>query len=343
LLGIAVQKNISKTQTGLGKEITYVFLYFTAAKKNGGEALGNVLYRYELVNNKLVNPKLLLELPAGFEHNGGEILIGPDKYIYLTVGELRNKTTLSHERNKALNNQSKDANEPDGRGGILRIDQNGQTVDSHGILGDKDPLNKYYAYGIRNSFGIDFDPVTGKLWDTENGPDFGDEINLVQPGFNSGYRKVQGIWNMGEGQKKAGLALEEPGNLVNFGGRGIYSSPEFTWDHTVGPTALKFLTTDKLGKEYENDMFVADADNGRIYHFKLNQNRTALFLQGPLLDKLADTDNELDNVTLAQGFGLITDLEIGPDGYLYVLSHDQGRVYRIVPSHLNEDVIQHLD
>ena len=55
-------------------------------------------------------------------------------------------------------------------------------------------MNLYYAYGIRNSFGIDFDPVTGKLWDTENGPGYGDEINLVKPGFNSGWGKIQGMW-----------------------------------------------------------------------------------------------------------------------------------------------------
>ena len=51
--------------------------------------------------------------------------------------------------------------------------------------GNNDPLNKYFAYGIRNSFGMDFDPLSGKLWDTENGPFFGDEINLVENGFNS--------------------------------------------------------------------------------------------------------------------------------------------------------------
>ena len=331
LLGLAAQKNITNNQSGIGKEITYVFLYYSAPKKDGGNGPVNVLYRYELVNNNLVNPKLLLEVPGGFEHNGGEILIGPDKYIYLAVGELKNKTTLSHERNKALNNLSNDADEPDGRGGILRIDQNGQAIDTPGILGDKEQLNKYYAYGIRNIFGIDFDPLSGKLWDTENGPDFGDEINLVDPGFNSGWRQVQGIWTVARGEKKAGLALEEPNNLLNFDGRGKYSPPEFTWDHPVGPTALKFLTTDNLGKEYENDMFVADAKNGEIYNFKLNQDRNGLLLQGQLFDKLANTDNELHNVTFARGFGLITDLEIGPDGYLYVLSHDSGNVYRIVP------------
>ena len=70
-------------------------------------------------------------------------------------------------------------------------------------------ISKYYAYGIRNSFGLDFDPITGKLWDTENGPTFGDEINLVEPGFNSGWNKIQGIWKTDfqptEGPEKGGL------------------------------------------------------------------------------------------------------------------------------------------
>ena len=66
----------------------------------------------------------------------------------------------------------------------------GKPVNNQGILGDISPLNLYYAYGIRNSFGIDFDPVTGNLWDTENGPAYADEINIVKPGFNSGYTPV---------------------------------------------------------------------------------------------------------------------------------------------------------
>jgi glucose/arabinose dehydrogenase len=348
LLGIAIEKNKNAP--------TYVFLYFTAANKDGGEALGNRLYRYELVDNKLVNPKLLLDLPVGFYHDGGKILIGPDKYLYIVIGKLDdNSTSLAQERNMALNHQGKDTNKPDGRGGILRIDQNGQPIGTHGILGDKEPLNKYYAYGIRNSFGIDFDPITGKLWDTENGPDWGDEINLVEPGFNSGWSKVQGIWNVADGKKgaedKGALASEKPDNLVDFAGKGKYSPPEFTWNNTVGPTAIKFISTDKLGKEYENDIFVADVSYGRIYHFELNQNRTELILQGPLMDKVADSDEELNDVLLAQGFyvgrpqsGLgITDMEIGPDGYLYVLVYGEGKIYRIVPNHLNNDIILYLD
>jgi glucose/arabinose dehydrogenase len=339
LLGIAVQKNRTTSDTGLNNESTYVFIYLTAADKDGGKAIGNRLFRYELVDNRLVNPKLLLNLLPGQHHSGGKILIGPDKYLYITVGELDNGSSLSNEKSKALNNESKAADDPDGRGGILRIDQNGQPIGAHGILGDYVALNKYYAYGIRNSFGMDFDPLTGNLWDTENGPFWGDEINLVMPGFDSGWRKVQGIWTVADGKKgaenKGALASENPDNLVDFNGKGKYSSPEFTWKRTVAPTALKFLTTDRLGKQYENDMFVGDANNGRIYHFKLNQNRTGLLLQGALTDKVADNDKVLNELTFAQGFGLITDLEIGPDDYLYVVSHDLGMIYRIMPSHLN--------
>jgi glucose/arabinose dehydrogenase len=347
LLGIAVEKNVNMNRIGTNKEVTYLFIYVAGAKKvpydpiKGNGTVGSRLYRYELVNNTLANPKLLLDLPLGRQHDGGPIVIGPDKHLYLAVGELQNKTTLSHVKNKALNHQGKDTNKPDGRGGILRIDQNGQAIGTHGILGHKEPLNKYYAYGIRNIFGIDFDPITGKLWDTENGPDWGDEINLVEPGFNSGWRKVQGIWNVDSGktkteEKKASLASDKPDNLVDVGGKGKYSPPEFTWNKPVGPTAIKFISSDKLGKQYENDIFVADTNGPRIYHFELNQNRTALHLQGHLIDKIADSPDELANVIFAQGFGgRITDLEIGPDGYLYVVLFDAGIIYRIVPDNIN--------
>ncbi|MEP6576454.1 MAG: PQQ-dependent sugar dehydrogenase [Nitrososphaerota archaeon] len=62
------------------------------------------------------------------------------------------------------------------------------------MLGTSFSLNLYYAYGIRNSFGIDWDPVSGYLWDSENGPNFGDELNLVLPGFKSSWANVQGFW-----------------------------------------------------------------------------------------------------------------------------------------------------
>jgi glucose/arabinose dehydrogenase len=76
-----------------------------------------------------------------------------------------------------------------------------------------------YAYGIRNSFGFDFDPITGNIWDTENGPGYGDEINLVEPGFNTGWSEVTGM------SSNTDDFDPEDDDLVSFDGKGEYSHP----------------------------------------------------------------------------------------------------------------------
>ncbi len=120
------------------------------------------------------------------DHNGGKVAIGPDGNVYAVIGEVGGHQT------KAQN--VKNGPPPDGTGGIMRVTPDGQSV-PNSPFGDEPPLSNYFAYGIRNSFGITFDPLTGKLWDTENGPNQGDEINLVEPGFNSGWNMIQGFAN----------------------------------------------------------------------------------------------------------------------------------------------------
>jgi glucose/arabinose dehydrogenase len=317
MLGIAVSKGEEEINS------TNIFLYFTEAPLDKFP-IGNRVYKYELVNNKLVNPQVLLNLPAlpGPSHNGGAIIIGPDNNVYAISGD------VGGHRNQAQNQES--GGEPDGTSGILMITKDGIPV-ANNPLGNRVPLNLYYSYGLRNSFGIDFDPLTGKLWDTENGEDFGDEINLVEPGFNSGWSKVEGIWTLDEEEESMTEAapLNPENGLVDFGGKGKYSSTEFTWRESLGPSAIKFLNSDRLGKQYENDIFVGDIDNGNLYHFDLNKDRTALVLEGPLADKLADSDDENEGIIFGKGFGAITDIEVGPDGYLYIVGV-QGTVYRII-------------
>jgi aldose sugar dehydrogenase len=201
-----------------------------------------------------------------------------------------------------------DGERPDGRAGILRVTQNGEIVDNIGILGDQHPLDMYYAYGIRNSFGIAFDPISGKLWDTENGGY--DEINLVEPGFNSGFSVITG----------SSLRDDEEFNaedLVNFNGNGKYSDPKLDLGVHIAPTAIAFLHSDKLGIAYSNDMIVGNTD-GKIYRFALNDERTELILNGNLADKISDESQELEELIFGQQFGVITDLEVGPTGtYTY--------------------------
>jgi glucose/arabinose dehydrogenase len=322
LLGIAVSKET---------EHTYIFVYYTESQSDGGVPIGNRLYRYELVNDKLMDRKLLLNLPfaPGPYHNGGAITIGPDQNVYLTIGDLDNVDDKPRPASKVQNAEG--GSEPNGSGGILRVAQNGGVVEA--ILGNNYPLNLYYGYGLRNSFGIDFDPITGKLWDTENGPNYGDEINLVEPGFNGGWTKVQGVWLL----KGSNIGKEIDSNLTrleleDFNGKGKFSLPEFTWKGRYGPTGLKFLGSDKLGKQYENDLFVGDVHNGTVYHFDLNKERTELSLNGSLSDKIANSTQELKDVIFGKGFGGITDLQLGDDGFLYVVSYGHGSIYRIMPS-----------
>lgn len=327
LLGIAISKNQEKAR---------VFLYFTESKLGDGddvcptincakpkEPIQNKLYRYDLINNKLVNPKLLFSGPKSniASHIGGALEIGPNNNVYLIIGDFhgyQNKITT-------LVQNYKNGSFPDGRAGILRFTQDGKAI-GDGVLGKKYPLNLYYAYGIRNGYGLDFDPVSGKLWDTENGPDRGDEINLVNPGFNSGWNRIQGI------PKDQGVSIsnEPPKNLEDFGGKGKYSAPEFVWNSTTAaPTALRFLNSNSLGKSYENDLFVASFDDGVIYHFDLNENRTALKLDSS--DSTIAEDQDPKHLIFAQGLGKITDMQVGPDGDLYVLSRyfDKGTIFKI--------------
>jgi aldose sugar dehydrogenase len=339
LLGMAVAKQNETT--------TYVFLYFT--ESGGGQdgddsagivPAGNRLYRYELVENansssmELINPKLLLDLPArpGPRYNAGPLLVSENQngtIVYLMIGDLDHHTTQAENY--------EDGPPPDGTGGILAIDAEGNPLPNPVLVeqvngveenGEEENgmLPYYFAYGLRNGFGMAFDPVTGHIWDTENGPDWFDEINIVLPGFNSGWAAIQGPASAPENE---GADVED---LEYFGGTGTYRDPEFAWQNTVGVTAINFLNSTALGEQYANDMFVADINNGRLYHFDLNQDRTGLLLEGVLEDKVANTVPELDSVIFGTGFRSISDIEVGPDGYLYLLLYGPGKIIRIAPA-----------
>ena len=222
LLGIAILKNIDNSRiyiqddvmtkkranavnnntTGKTREInnttTYAFLYFTESKNNtnSDHILRNSIYRYEWIGKSLVNPTLIFTLPAkpGLYHDGGKLVIGPDNNLYAVIGDLNSiyGTAQNHDSRRQSN----------GTSGVLRINPiNGSPVKDNPFIPQYSENNNannarltpyYYAYGIRNSFGMAFDPVTGILWDTENGEDKYDEINIVKPGFNSGRHKIMG-------------------------------------------------------------------------------------------------------------------------------------------------------
>jgi glucose/arabinose dehydrogenase len=319
LLGIAVMNGSSETGSGSGPSqnagAQTVFLYYTESGGEGGE-LRNRVYKYSWNGQTLDNPTLLVDLPAipGPNHDGGKLMIGPDNYLYGIIGDLNHDGKLQNFPNGP---------DPDDTGIIFRVNPNDGTPAPDNPLSTdpNNPLSKYYAYGIRNSFGLTFDPVTKNVWDTENGPASNDEINLVKPGFNSGWQTIMGPISA------SGSTENE---LVSFPGS-HYADPLLTWLDPVAVTDIEFLESSSLGESYSNNVFVGDNNNGNLYYFRVNPDRSAFVLDN-LPDLVVDNEEEQSSIILGNGFGSITDLETGPDGYLYVLSHDAGIIYRIVPS-----------
>jgi glucose/arabinose dehydrogenase len=308
-----------------------IFLYYTETSQNGDQ-LRNRVYKYQWNDEErlLVNPTLILDLPAipGPNHDGGKLIIGPDNYLYAVIGDLNHMGKLQNIVNGP---------DPDDTGVIFRINpEDGSPAPDNPFINNNNELlslNKYYAYGIRNSFGITFDPVTNVLWDTENGPSEYDEVNLVKPGFNSGWLQVMGPIS------KSGITENE---LVNFP-NSKYADPVFNWLPSLGITDIEFINSSKLGDKYTHNIFVGDIGvltDGYLYFFEVNEDRTGIKFdnssQARLTDLIADNEEERSAIALGTGFGGITDIETGPDGFLYILtlnirSNGEGNIYRITP------------
>jgi glucose/arabinose dehydrogenase len=311
LLGIAVWD---------GGNGTSVFLYMTEVD---GE-IRNRIYKYVYDEDwKVLDSRtLILDLPAepGPFHNGGKIAIGHDGYLYAVIGDVNAGGGM-------LDNQLT-GRPPDDKSVVLRVDRDtGMAAEGNPFYySEVEELWRYYAYGIRNSFGMDFDPLTGRLWITENGPDRYDEINVVEPGFNSGWHKVMGPIS------RTNVTASD---LVSFNVP-RYGDPVFSWYAPMGLTDIEFFDSSNFGEEYENNVFVGDINHGNLYFFKVNPERDGLELDSAgLSDRVADPvgDDILGEVSpaiIGERFGRITDVETGPDGNLYVLSYLDGKIYRIV-------------
>jgi aldose sugar dehydrogenase len=317
LLGIAIWNGRNDTTSS-------VFLYQT---QDYQENTRNLVYKYVYDKNEktLENKTLILDLPGepGPFHNGGKIAVGPhDGYIYAVIGDVSSGGGM-------LDNQIP-GRPPDDKSVILRVDRDTgaplQDNPFYNYTGDREKLQGYYAYGIRNSFGMDFEPVTGKLWITENGDDVYDEINIAEPGFNSGWHKVMGPIG------RTNMTVEN--DLIIFHGA-KYQDPIFSWYTPVGVTDIEFVNSTKLGEKYHGNLFVGDINNGNLYFFEVNRDRTGIKFQDPrLFDLVADPvkegdDSELSSLILGEGFRRITDIETGPDGLLYILTYEDGKIYRI--------------
>jgi glucose/arabinose dehydrogenase len=319
VLTVRVQDYNERGLLGIAGMNNQIFLYFTELLDN--DSIKNRVYKYEWDGNNLNQESLILDLPGlpGPNHDGGRLLIeknaGGVPNLFAVIGDLNHNGVLQNIKN---------GNQPDDTGVIFRVNsEDGSAIEDNPFTNDPS-TSKYFAYGIRNSFGMAIDPISGTLWNTENGPSQYDELNIVRKGFNSGWEAIMGP--ISQGGKDENDLHQLPGSY--------YADPALSWLETPAVTAVEFLNSTMLGDNYANNLFVGDFNFGNLYRFILDEERDGLDLEefGPGLDdKVVNNEDELSAITFGSGFGGITDIKTGPDGLVYILSFSEGSIYRLSP------------
>jgi uncharacterized repeat protein (TIGR01451 family) len=377
LLGIALHPNFASNG--------YVYLYWTESSTGVDSTtladvalLGNRVDRYIWNGSTLTFDRNLIRLrayqadanqPLRGNHDGGVLRFGFDGKLHILMGDNGRRGYLQNNQMGPVPDDQYGGPEPDSAhltGFILRLNDDGSTPTDNPFYNAQTSLTgeaaanvkKLYAYGVRNGFGMAFDPLSGNLWDQENGDDAFDEMNRVTAGSNNGwvemmgpnsrvseFKQIESTYGSGDLQQlrwPPSLIADTPSDalarLYMLPGA-HYNDPEFSWKYAVAPSPLGFVQGRGLGPQFEGDMFVGAARTflygGYLFRFKLTSDRLHFsFSDARLNDLVADNTDKFDiaeseSLLIGRDFGIATDIETGPNGDLFVVSLTNGAVYEI--------------
>ncbi|NUZ07821.1 PQQ-dependent sugar dehydrogenase [Piscinibacter koreensis] len=315
-------------------------------------------------------------------HNGGVMRFGPDGKLYIYMGDQGRRGWMQNLVNgpfltPPLVDDTFGGPQPDNAhltGVILRLNDDGSAPADNpfftagATLGGEVGANiqKVFAYGMRNGFGMAFDPQGGFLWETENADDAYAEVNRVVPGLNGGWIQFAGPtarmpdWKTIE-TTQFGSALQQvryPPTRAAYTANlalsrlfmlpgAVYKDPEFSWRYETGPSGTTFVQGNALGAEYAGTLWIGSArsftqvgaNGGSLYRLRLTADRLNIDTSADprLADKVADNlfraqkfeGTESESLKVGQGFGATPSIEQGPDGNLYVVSVTSNAIYRI--------------
>ncbi len=387
LLGIALHPNFASNR--------FVYLYWTESSTGADstnlpdvfQPLSNRVDRYVWNGSGLVFDRNLIKLHAyqadanqslRGNHNGGVLRFGPDGKLYILMGDNGRRGLLQNLPcgptatcpGPTVPDDQFGGPEPDNNhltGVILRLNDDGTTPTDnpfYNIVSVQPPevvanIQRVFAYGVRNGFGLAFDPYSGNLWDQENGDDAFDEMNRVTAGSNNGWIQLMGPSSrVAEfkqiettyGTKDLQQLRWSPTNIADTPSAALarlymlpgshYNEPEFSWKYAIPAAPLGFVQGRGLGPQYEGDMFVGAARTflygGFLFRFKMSGDRLHFdFNDNPLLiDHVADNTDKFDitesePLLIGQNFGITTDIQTGPNGNLFVVSNTNSAVYEI--------------
>ncbi|MGH9972261.1 MAG: PQQ-dependent sugar dehydrogenase, partial [Pyrinomonadaceae bacterium] len=341
--------------------------------------LGNRVDRYIWNGSTLTFDRNLIRLralqqdagqPSRGNHDGGVLRFGPDGKLYILFGDNGRRGLLQNITSGGpVPDDQFGGPEPDDEhltGVILRLNDDGTTPSDNpffnansGLTGEAAAnVKKIFAYGVRNGFGMAFDPASGSLWSQENGDDAFDEMNRVVPGFNGGWIQIMGpLGRLNEfksiestyGNGTLQQLRWPPSNIADTPQAALarlymlpgaqYTDPEFSWKFAVAPSTLGFVVGGGLGPQFQSDMFVgasrATLLNGFLFRFKFTSDRQHFSFSDPrLADLVADNTDKFDlaeseSLALGRDFGITTDIQTGPNGNVFIVSLSNGAVYEV--------------
>ena len=272
------------------------WVYLTFAKPNANEiddGSTTAIARGRLEDDRLTNVvELFAAQASGFGHYGGKLVFDGEGHMFLTLGDRQDfsfgdrEALMAHSAQDRRNHQ----------GVIVRLNDDGTVPDDNPFVGVEGVLPEIWSYGHRSPQGLAIHPITGDLWESEHGPQGGDELNLVEPGNNYGWPVVGRGVNYGAFGRPIHVGISEEG----------MTSPTNFWVPSIATSGLMIYSGDKF------PMWVGDIFSGGLIGEQLAR---------------VHLDDEYRNVvmeeTLAYDMGRIRDVRQGPDGYIYLAISDR--------------------
>ncbi|HKG14484.1 MAG TPA: PQQ-dependent sugar dehydrogenase, partial [Pyrinomonadaceae bacterium] len=385
LLGIALHPSLASNG--------FAYLFWTESATGADTSavdevplLGNRVDRFIWDGTKLSFDRTLVRLralqtdagqPSRGNHNGGVLRFGPDGKLYVLMGDNGRRGFMQNLpcgptadcSNLTVTDDQFGGPEPDDAhltGVVLRLNDDGTTpadnpysnIQPFQTTQASANIKKVFAYGVRNGFGMDFDPVGGSLWTQENGDDAFDELNRVEAGFNGGWIQLMGpssrVAEFKAIEVARGNSLQQnrwpPSNIADTPAQALarlfslngshYTEPEFSWKYAVAPSPVGFVRGDALGAQYAGDLFVGASRTtllgGYLFRLKLAADRKSVAVTDSRLDdKVADNSDKFDlseseSLVVGRDFGITTDIQTAPaGGGVYVVSLSDGAVYEV--------------
>jgi len=271
----------------------WVYLTYTKAAERGRRGVGLARGRLDGMTLKDVSEIFAAEEPGGGPAPGLPLVFGPDGYLYMGIGGANDEVA---QRGDSY------------YGKVLRFRDDGSVPENPfaGVPGFKPEI---YTVGHRNMIGMTVHPTTGEIWQNENGPLGGDEVNILKPGANYGWPLVS------YGRDYSGAPVSKLRTMVGV------EDPVLFWNPSIAISGMTFYTGDAF-PAWRNNLFVGGLQLGRIP-------RTGQMHRVVFNDQWQEIRREALFVELRQR---IRDVEQGPDGLLYVLTDEQdGALLKLEP------------